>query len=64
MPARNLFGDPSTRTTPPLDALCAAEALAGIPDLCSGLFGEPSGDGARQMRDYYRLLAIRAQARS
>ncbi len=64
MAARALFGERVATAMPPVHAAGGIDELIGVPDLCAGLFGEPRTQSARAMRDYYRLLAIRAQARS
>ena len=64
MSARALFGERVAMTIPPVHLPGGIDELIGVPDLCAGLFGEPRSQTSRAMRDYYRLLAIRAQARS
>ncbi len=64
MTARALFGERTGTTMPPVHSAGGIDELIGVPDLCAGLFGEPRSQTSRAMRDYYRLLAIRAQARS
>ncbi len=64
MPTHALFGERAERTMPPVSPAGTIDDLVGIPDLCAGLFGEPTSRETQLMRDYYRLLAIRAQARS
>ncbi len=64
MTARALFGERVATTVPPVHIAGGIDELIGVPDLCAGLFGEPRNQTARAMRDYYRVLAIRAQARS